>query len=132
MAVRTSAGLKVADTFGNFFRRHPTEIELPAVDGIGPGFCLPFSHIFLADKAFAVRFEHELTLPDKSFIFIQAAMLYTTFNGERRIRVHTLRALVTTSLANVFRHADLYSVVNLSMRQVSGACSVSVANVERL
>lgn len=32
MVVRTSAGLKVADHFGNFFRRHTSEIELPAID----------------------------------------------------------------------------------------------------
>ncbi|CEP03242.1 unnamed protein product (mitochondrion) [Plasmodiophora brassicae] len=104
MVVRTSAGLKVADHFGNFFRRHTSEIELPAID---------------CDKSFAVRLEHESALSDKSFVGIQAALLYTTFNGERRIRVHTVRAPCTTSLPTVFRHSDLYAVVNLSLRQAA-------------
>lgn len=107
MAVRTSTGIRVADYFGNFFRRDPAEIELPAID---------------CDKSFAIRLEHENSLPDKSPVCIQAALLYTAFNGERRIRVHTIRVLSTTSLANIYRHADLYSVVNISIRQAAMQC----------
>ena len=37
----------------------------------------------------------------------QCALLYTTVNGERRIRVHTLALPCTNVLGNLFRSADL-------------------------
>ena len=48
---------------------------------------------------------------------IQAALLYTNALGERRIRVHSISVPVTTAIANVFRHADLDAIVNLSLKQ---------------
>lgn len=39
--------------------------------------------------------------------YLQAALLYTTVAGQRRIRVHTLALTVTDSISTLFKNADL-------------------------
>lgn len=56
--------------------------------------------------------------------YIQAAMVYTTPNMKRRIRVHTLALAVTAEIGVVFRNLDLDTVTNVLIK--NGAC------VERL
>ena len=102
MIVRVSAGLKVAEQFGNFYHRSGHEMDLPSVD---------------SDKTFAVRLEHDGKLKDKSEACIQCALLYTTPQGQRRIRVHTLSVPVTSVMSNIYRFSDLDAIINLSLKQ---------------
>ena len=60
-----------------------------------------------ADSAFGVTFKHDDTLEDAQEACVQCALLYTTAFGERRIRVLTLGFKVTSSVASLFRYADL-------------------------
>ncbi|CAI5521297.1 unnamed protein product [Closterium sp. Naga37s-1] len=92
MKVRCSQGLSVSDYFGNFHRRIPAEIYLPAMD---------------SDKAIMATVKHDEKLAENSEACFQCAILYTTTTGERRVRVHTLSLPTTASLASVFRGADL-------------------------
>ncbi|CAI5466189.1 unnamed protein product [Closterium sp. Yama58-4] len=92
MKVRCSQGLSVSDYYGNFHRRIPAEIYLPAMD---------------SDKAIMATVKHEEKLAENSEACFQCAILYTTTTGERRVRVHTLSLPTTASLASVFRGADL-------------------------
>ena len=39
--------------------------------------------------------------------YLQAALLYTTVAGQRRIRVHTMALTVTDSISTLFKNADL-------------------------
>lgn len=119
MVVRTSAGLKVAEYYGNYYSRRPHELDLPSID---------------SDKAFGIRLEHEGKLEDKSEACMQVALLYTTAEGHRRIRVHTHSAPVTSVMSNIFRHSDLDTVVNLSMKQAvkqfkTGGSSLAAAQL---
>lgn len=50
---------------------------------------------------------HDERLPAGGMAFLQAALLYTTPEGNRRVRVHTLALPVASSLGSVFRGADL-------------------------
>ncbi|OIW06786.1 hypothetical protein TanjilG_11511 [Lupinus angustifolius] len=59
------------------------------------------------DKTFMVTLKHDDKLQDGSECAFQCALLYTTVNGERRIRVITLSLPVTSMLSNLFRAADL-------------------------
>lgn len=102
MVVRCSTGLKVAEHFGNFFHKRVNEMDLPTVD---------------SDKTFGVRLEHDGTLKKNTEACIQCALLYTTAEGSRRIRVHTISVPVTDAMANIFRFADLDAIVNLSLKQ---------------
>ena len=102
MVVRASTGLRVAEQYGNFTNKRGVELDLPTID---------------CDKAFGIRLEHEGKLQDKSQAALQVALLYTTTEGYRRIRVHTLSLTVTSVMSNVFRYdaAVNFSVCLLSL-----------------
>ena len=44
------------------------------------------------------RSQVDSDMPDKSTAAVQCALLYTTANGERRIRVHTISLAVSSSI----------------------------------
>lgn len=59
------------------------------------------------DKAVVCTLRHEERLRSGGSAYIQAALLYTTPSGQRRVRVHTLALPIAGSLGSVFRGADL-------------------------
>jgi len=69
-----------------------------------------------ADKAFGVQFEHSDSTVTTKFISVQSALLYTTSSGERRIRVFTQCLPVTSTLADLFRLADVEAITALTMK----------------
>jgi protein transport protein SEC24 len=54
-----------------------------------------------------VRFDYDAKLPEGKDTCFQVALLYTNRLGERRLRVHTLSLRTSTSLADIFRGADM-------------------------
>lgn len=114
MRVRCSEGLSVSDYYGNFSMSNDTDMDIVSID---------------CDKAMAVQFKYEGKLP-KSVSF-QVALLYTHYNGERRIRVHTQCLTTTSQLSNVFRGADVDAIVNFSLRQSLQACLTSTVQTSR-
>lgn len=60
-------------------------------------------------------------------VFLQCAMVYTTPQCERRIRVHTLALPVSSETSVVFRHLDLDSVTNVLLRngEASHMCGLT-------
>lgn len=102
LRVRCSNGLRVADHHGNFFQRNATDIELGTMD---------------ADKCLAALIKHEGKLDEKQEAYFQCAVLYTTADGERRVRCHNIAVPVTSLLGNVFRYADMDSTVAYYMKE---------------
>lgn len=102
MRVRCSQGLQVQDYSGNFHKGTPTDLDLPAID---------------CDKSVMVSFKHDEKLQDGSECCFQCALLYTTIDGQRRIRVMTLSLPCTTVLSNVFRGADLDAQFTYFLKQ---------------
>lgn len=98
MRVRASNGVAVSNFYGNFFIRGHDLLALPMTD---------------ADKSYGI----ELSLTDSTLnatnVSVQCAILYTATTGERRIRVHNLILPVTTSLAEMYNHADTDAIVSL-------------------
>ncbi|CAH8307444.1 unnamed protein product [Eruca vesicaria subsp. sativa] len=94
MRVRCSQGIQVQEYSGNFCKRIPTDIDLPAID---------------CDKAVMVTLKHDDKLQDGAECGFQCALLYTSIYGERRIRVINLSLPCTSMLSNLFRSADLDS-----------------------
>ncbi|KAL3655073.1 Protein transport protein Sec24B [Castilleja foliolosa] len=92
MRVRCSQGIQVQEYSGNFCRRIPTDVDLPAID---------------CDKTIMVTLKHDDKLQEGSECSFQCALLYTTVYGQRRIRVSTLSLPCTNMLSNLFRAADL-------------------------
>lgn len=91
MRIRCSKGLRVSAFYGHFFVRSTDLLALPACD---------------ADKAFAVEIQHEETVVTGQTAYVQAALLYTSSNGERRIRVHTAALPIVSDLVELYRSSD--------------------------
>eukprot|EP00842_Homolaphlyctis_polyrhiza_P001198 jgi/Hompol1/2079/HPOL_003785-RA len=97
LRVRVSNGLKVVEHFGNFFMKNSTDVEFAGIDSL---------------KAIGVALKHDGKLDEKLDTHIQAALLYTTAEGQRRVRVHNLSLANTSQLANVFRFAEMDTSIN--------------------
>lgn len=69
-----------------------------------------------------VVFDHGHTLDDRSFAFVQSAVLYTTVTGERRVRVCNVALQVVSLAGNVFRFADMDTVVSVMIREGGFGC----------
>jgi protein transport protein SEC24 len=91
MRIRCSKGLRIAAFHGHFFVRATDLLALPACD---------------ADKTFAVEVAHEDTVLTGTTAYIQCALLYTSSEGERRIRVHTLAMPVVGDLVDLYKASD--------------------------
>ncbi|KAL6545603.1 Protein transport protein Sec24B [Orobanche gracilis] len=105
MRVRCSQGIQVQDYSGNFCRRIPTDVDLPAID---------------CDKTIMVTLKHDDKLQEGSECSFQCALLYTTVYGQRRIRVSTLSLSCTNMLTNLFRVADIDTQFACILKQAAG------------
>ncbi|XP_078263390.1 protein transport protein Sec24B-like isoform X2 [Rhinoraja longicauda] len=98
MRIRCTKGLSIHTFHGNFFVR---STDLLSLANINP------------DSGFAVQMCIEDSLADSSVVCFQAALLYTSSKGERRIRVHTLCLPVVSSVAEVYTGADVQAITCL-------------------
>ncbi|KAK9672722.1 hypothetical protein RND81_12G119900 [Saponaria officinalis] len=110
MRVRCSQGLQVQEYAGNFCKRIPTDVDLPAVD---------------CDKTIMVNLKHDDKLQESTECSFQCAILYTTVYGQRRIRVMTLSLPCTSALPNLFRSADLDTQFTCFLKQAANEISIS-------
>lgn len=94
LRVRASTGLRMNAFYGNFFNRSSDLCAFPA---------------FPRDQGYVVEVAIDETLT-KSHVCLQTAVLHTTCNGERRIRVLTLALPTTESIANVYASADQQAI----------------------
>ncbi|EFX00758.1 protein transport protein [Grosmannia clavigera kw1407] len=90
LRVRATTGLRMSSFYGNFFNRSSDLCAFPA---------------FPRDQCYVVEVAIDETL-QKNVVCLQTAVLHTTCNGERRIRVLTLALPTTTSLADIYASAD--------------------------
>uniref|UniRef100_A0A7S1CB04 Protein transport protein SEC24 n=1 Tax=Bicosoecida sp. CB-2014 TaxID=1486930 RepID=A0A7S1CB04_9STRA len=98
MRVRCSRGVRVTNFHGNFYMRSQDLLALPNVT---------------SDTACTVDLEYVDALQPGTVVVIQAALLYTTSSGERRICVHTAAVPVTTNVLDIYRGVDVEAVTNL-------------------
>lgn len=98
MRVRCTRGLAIHTFHGNFFVRSTDLLSLPNVN---------------PDAAFGMQITYEESLTELRSICFQAALLYTSSKGERRIRVHTLCLPVVNTLNEVIASADVQCIVGL-------------------
>ncbi|KAH6606260.1 sec24 [Trichoderma cornu-damae] len=94
LRVRATTGLRMNAFYGNFFNRSSDLCAFPA---------------FPRDQAYVVEVAIDESLT-KNVVCLQAAVLHTTCNGERRIRVLTLALPTTANLSDLYASADQSAV----------------------
>ncbi|MBZ6375838.1 MAG: hypothetical protein LBE67_12785 [Kocuria palustris] len=94
LRVRATTGLRMNTFYGNFFNRSSDLCAFPA---------------FPRDQAYVVEVAIDETVT-KPVVCMQAAVLHTTCNGERRIRVLTLALPTTQNLADIYASADQQAI----------------------
>ncbi|XP_045919744.1 protein transport protein Sec24D [Micropterus dolomieu] len=97
MRVRTSTGFRATDFFGAIHMNNTTDIEMAAVD---------------CDKAVTVEFKHDDALSEETGALMQCALLYTTINGQRRLRIHNLNLNCSSQLSEMFKSCETDSLIN--------------------
>ncbi|KAJ4490120.1 sec24-related protein [Lentinula aciculospora] len=96
--VRCSRGLRITDHLGNFYLQNSTDMAFGIVD---------------ADKSFCVSLAHAATsitnygLSPREYAYLQCAVLYTSIEGQRRVRLVNLALQVVELAGNVFLSADV-------------------------
>jgi protein transport protein SEC24 len=94
MRVRATTGLRMQTFYGNFFNRSSDLCAFPA---------------FPRDQGYVVEVAIDETLGSK-FVCMQTAVLHTTCNGERRIRVMTLALPTTQTVGDLYASADQVAI----------------------
>ncbi|XP_076619720.1 protein transport protein Sec24AB isoform X1 [Colletes latitarsis] len=98
MRIRCTRGLSIHTFHGNFFVRSTDLLSLPNVN---------------PDAGFGMQISIEENLSDVQNVCFQAALLYTSSKGERRIRVHTLCLPVESHLSNILHCVDQQCIIGL-------------------
>ena len=94
LRVRATTGLRMNTFYGNFFNRSSDLCAFPA---------------FPRDQCYVVEVAIDESLT-KPVVCMQTAVLHTTCNGERRIRVMTLALPTTQILSDVYASADQQAI----------------------
>ncbi|XP_037874702.1 protein transport protein Sec24A [Bombyx mori] len=113
MRVRCTRGISIHTFHGNFFVRSTDLLSLPNVS---------------PDVGFGMQLTIEESLSDLQQVCFQAALLYTSSKGERRIRVHTLALPLASTLPEVLHAADQHCIIGLVSKMAVDRCvSASLA-----
>ncbi|CAF0708645.1 unnamed protein product [Brachionus calyciflorus] len=109
MKVRTSTGIKPVDYLGNF-SMYGNDIELAGVN---------------RQTSLAVELKHEDKLNENSKVYIQAALLYTSLSGQRRIRVHNLSLNVCNQYSQMYSSCELDCLINYMAKLACRSITIS-------
>merc|ERR1719210_388141 len=102
MRVRTSTGVRPVEFYGSFFMANTTDTELASIN---------------SDMAVACEIKYDDKLTDEDGVYIQAALLFTSVSGQRRLRVINLALNCGTSMADMYRNCELDTIVNFTAKQ---------------
>ncbi|XP_014251110.1 protein transport protein Sec24A [Cimex lectularius] len=110
MRLRCTKGLSIHTFHGNFFVRSTDLLSLPNIN---------------PDAGFGMQVSIDENLTDVQNVCFQAALLYTSSKGERRIRVHTLCLPVASNLSDVLHSADQQCIIGLLAKMAVDRCHQS-------
>ncbi|KAL2433396.1 Protein transport protein Sec24C [Exophiala dermatitidis] len=105
MKVRCSNGLQVSSYYGSFLQHtFGADLEIGTID---------------ADKAIGVTFSYDGKLDAKLDAHFQAALLYTSATGQRKVRCINVVAGVNEAAAETMRTVDQDAIVNIIAKEAS-------------
>ncbi|XP_077280362.1 COPII coat complex component secretory 24CD [Temnothorax americanus] len=102
MRVRTSTGVRATDFYGHYFMSNTTDMELASID---------------CDKAVGIEIKHDDKLTEDEGVYIQAALLYTSCSGIRRLRIINLSLKTSSQMVELYRACDLDAIINYFSKQ---------------
>lgn len=103
LKVRCSNGLQVSAYHGNFLQHtFGSDLLIGSID---------------ADKAFGVTFSHDGKLDSKLDAHFQAALLYTTASGQRRVRCINIVSPVNEGGIETMQSLDQDAIVNIMAKE---------------
>uniref|UniRef100_A0A0N4ZSD2 Protein transport protein Sec24C n=1 Tax=Parastrongyloides trichosuri TaxID=131310 RepID=A0A0N4ZSD2_PARTI len=89
--IRTSTGLRPVNFYGHFLMQNSTDMEFGCLD--------PYKEVLAEIK-------YDDKLPENEPCYIQAAILYTSVSGQRRVRIHNLSLTTTTDFQNLYKFIE--------------------------
>ena len=107
MRIRCTKGMRITNFYGNFFVRGTDLLALPNCT---------------SDSVFGFDLVHDEQNMPSSVVTVQAALLYTSSDGQRRIRVLTQALPLTNSLSELVASVDTEAVCNLMSKQALDMC----------
>lgn len=116
LKVRCSNGLQVEGYYGNLYQ----EKDMPKYSDAILGTVSPQTSV-------AVLFNLDGKLDTKLDAHFQSALLYTSSNGERRVRIHNVMASVTEQYRSVMKFVDADACISLATR--NALSKVGLSNV---
>jgi len=102
MRIRCTKGMRISNFYGNFLIRGTDLLALPNCT---------------SDSVFAFDLVHDEQSFASSVITVQGALLYTSSEGERRIRVLTQALPVSSLLSELYGSVDTEAMCNLMAKQ---------------
>jgi len=72
--------------------------------------------VISCESTLAVILQHDDKLPEDSCVYVQAALLYTTRDGERRVRVHNVAMRASLDHSAIFKGLDCDAIVGTLTR----------------
>merc|ERR1719354_524790 len=91
LRVRTSTGVRPTDFFGSYFMSNTTDMELASVN---------------SDAAVTIEIKHDDKKTDEEGVYVQAALLYTSVGGQRRLRIMNIGFNVSDNMGELYRNCD--------------------------
>ena len=124
MRVRTSTGVRPVEFFGSFFMANTTDTELASLNSDSAIACKnirSFLNNFQMDSlyllnillpkyyhtSYAGEIKYDDKLTEEDGVYVQAALLFTSVSGQRRLRVINLALNCGSSMADMYRNCKL-------------------------
>jgi protein transport protein SEC24 len=105
--VRTSTGIRAVDFYGNFYMSNTTDIEVACLNN---------------DSCLSVEIKHDDKLSEADGSYVQAAVLYTSVSGRRRLRILNIAFNTCTQIADMFRSCELDTYINFIAKHAIREC----------
>jgi protein transport protein SEC24 len=102
MRVRCTRGLRVTNFYGNFYIRGQDLLALPNCS---------------SDAAYGFTIQHEDNVVPSNVLTVQSALLYTSTDGERRIRVITTVLPVVSDMKSLTNSVNVNALSSLLSKQ---------------
>lgn len=125
--IRLSHGFTQLESFGNIQIKNKT-VDLVLCPTIDSDRCYSYEFEKAADEA-APDQSGRLQRINKNFLFIQSALLYSSSEGQRRIRCHNIAIPLTNSISEAYDFVDITATTFFLTRKALARFD-KMANIE--